>query len=220
MVDRSDKDAAVVDRYRRDAVVLAAKRRSENQLDAGLASFPPPPIDEMAGWIEQAGVGTPKGPETVPTDWATACQVLFHKRQPSLYPEIWDDIWAGIPFAGDTLWVVSVKPPENYGLLVLPDSVRPVQLEGWVLSVGWGICRPGPGGRRSPFESPLDLVGQRIFWGMYTGEDLGVGAFNMPHTDEAGAPIPARNRPALHQYWSVKIGDVRGLSLKTGGLIR
>jgi len=156
--------------------------------------------------------------------WATACKVLFETRQPQLKGQVWDDIWESVPFGGNLLWVVSAKPATQVGLIAIPQAAQLTQEEGWVLSVGWGVCEREPhSGRCSPFESPLDLVGQRIFWSRFAGVDLGVNAYGAPMLDETGEPVPERNRPKFYgnrsQYSQLRVGDVFGFSLKTGGSI-
>lgn len=177
------------------------------------------PAHAMQSWLSEFG-RAPADAADAPAAWAELSRDLFAKRRPELAGDVWDDIWTAIPFPGDLLWAVAIKPPETYGALILPRDVRPVQQEGWVLSVGWGICVPNGAGRRSLFRNPLDLIGARVAWAAFTGEDLGVGAYGMPRHDEAGQPIPERNRPSLGQYWSLKVGDLRILSLKEGGTIR
>lgn len=188
--------------------------RAEDLDFVGATFEPYSPIALMKQWLGGGG-----NPETTPALWALRCQALFFTRQPQLDGQIWDEIWQGIPF-GNLLWVVSVKELDQFGSIVIPEQSKHAQQEGWVCNVGWGICEPeAHSGRRSPFQSPLDLVGRRVFWGAYTGTDLGVGALGASRYDEAGEKVAARNLPRAQQYMSLQIGDLKGLSFKTGGVV-
>jgi len=182
---------------------------------------PASPADEMLIWLHDVGACPDYvDPSDAPSLWVAACRDLFAKRRPELAGQVWDDIWTGIPF-GDMLWVAALDSPANHGLIRLPDNARIQQQEGWVLSVGWGINRENHRGRRSPWANPLELVGQRVFWSAFTGTDLGVGLIGQSRYDRAtGQEIPERNRPKQGQYLSLLAGDIFGLSLKEGGMIR
>lgn len=188
-----------------------------------IRAWPACPIERMNRWLEARGfksvLGSDGGLWAVTQKWAEVCQRFFFARQPQLADQIWDDVWTGIPFHGDTIWLVTVKAVESHGMIHLPDkqSLR----EGWVLSVGWGICDDNLRmGRRSPFPEPLDLVGQRVSFGAYAGRDLLAGALGIPElTDSEGNPTPLRNRPRAAQYWELAVSDLSILSNVQGGTV-
>lgn len=154
----------------------------------------------------------PRLPTFNPTDWASACRSIFTETQPDLADQIWDDVWEAVPYAY-RLWVVCRKRLDMMGGLHIPDSAKRTQQEGWVVSVGWSICDPDPHtGQRSPYESPLDLVGRRVFWGAYTGTDL------VP-SERPDRDAPKRNQPQERQYLSLSIADIMGESLRKGGTV-
>lgn len=175
------------------------------------------PLDRMAQWLTDAGYAIRQN--SIPSAWASACRDLFFEAQPQLQDQVWDEVWTGIPFHLDTVWLVTVKAAENHGAILLPTKQE--LREGWVLSVGWGICDDGLRmGRRSPFPEPLDLVGQRVSFGAFTGRDLLAGALGIPElTDALGNPTPLRNRPRPAQYWELSIADLSILSNVTGGTV-
>jgi hypothetical protein len=160
----------------------------------------------------------PKGFELLdffdPNTWATRCKLAFYDRHPELAPQVWDDIWEAVPYAY-RLWVVAVRKSDRFGQIIIPDvnRDRAPACEGWVVSVGFGICDGDPvQGQRAPYESPLDLVGRRVFWGAYSGVEL--APTEIPAND-----APARNKPYPRQYLSLSIADVMGESLRREGSI-
>ena len=180
------------------------------------------PLDQMEFYLEERGFTESEDEETTET-WARACQQTFFARQPQLKGQIWLDVWQGIPFGGNLLWVVSVRPEsETAGGLIIPDKAQQTQEEGWVLSVGWAVCQAEPhSGRMAPYPNPLDLVGRRIFWSRYTGIDLGVNAIWTQPRDPNGRPIGVTPRVlnGRSQYSQLRVGDIFGLSFKQGGSV-
>ncbi len=148
-----------------------------------------------------------------PRKWAEACRAQFAERQPDLLEQVWDDVWEAVPYAY-RLWVACMKRTDRFGSIIVPDTAKRTQQEGWVVSVGWSVCDPDPHtGQRSPYPNPLELVGRRVFWGAYTGIDL------VPSAPVTRDSVPARNQPHERQYLSLSIADIMGESLRRDGSI-